>query len=764
MKQETTNTFDQGLNKDLNPIVTPNNVLTDSLNGTFITFNGDELSLQNDSGNTTIKPYWNPELYIEWTPETTAVDKNGKIIYVGEGDNRVKKTIPAIYEKGAEVKITKQETGLTTYYKSLVQDNEAIPTNASSWEVQDRTVKLSEGFYPLGIKEYGGVLYIVSGKKGSSSKGEDDLIEFGSYPAPKFGNYSTEDGELLSFTDKDSLYKSRTLNTLFFKSGGYINFSNQGELDLTNVTTPDNQRMYNIMLLHQLDSGTFNLTNDIWEKYTEYKKTHPTEPAHWISSKDFNYFCPSQFKGKLVLRIELDEPKSFEFAELPSIETINSKFRMSFRMDWKDSDSIKILGYNMRLTYSTGKQVTLEPVMLPEAKEIKTITLDKEKIVSFEVTPVFQTYTLADLPDELVDKYTLTGSILLEEKYLSMYFGLAGGECDIEKGMKTYKELILSNNQGPLGLDLEVLADNEKKIVFLEQGKYPTQDANQLIVGRFKVIEEKAVLTKWESKYEEIFLALENGEEIVSTITNRIGDTVVSKSDPTCFRFNIKVKFNIALPMENTMTAENDGVQFFLAGEDIPLDFVSYDGRTFEMEVQQFKDLYIRVNSSFSNYENRSSGRPVGGTVGMGSTIVHTTYVPDKTYDIALVTQIDHNYGLPGDIAKRTFYTDAISIAHKNLMMDLFDKEGNVTYTPGITGANPFEVDYQIRDNEIRWILNFNTDSRSATGAYGGLKALSVGDNEYINIQDVRSVKYHKFGNEKQGFIITQSFIKSERD
>jgi hypothetical protein len=54
MKKETVNVFDEGLNKDLNPIVTPNNVLTDNLNGTFITFNGDELSLQNDAGNTKI--------------------------------------------------------------------------------------------------------------------------------------------------------------------------------------------------------------------------------------------------------------------------------------------------------------------------------------------------------------------------------------------------------------------------------------------------------------------------------------------------------------------------------------------------------------------------------------------------------------------------------------------------------------------------------------------------------------------------------------
>ena len=87
MKKETISTFSEGLNYDLNPITTPNNVLTDCVNGTFITFNGDELALQNDAGNTKIK-----------SPD-------------------------------------------------------------------GGYVKLSDGFYPLAVKEYGGVLYIVSGKK-----------------------------------------------------------------------------------------------------------------------------------------------------------------------------------------------------------------------------------------------------------------------------------------------------------------------------------------------------------------------------------------------------------------------------------------------------------------------------------------------------------------------------------------------------------------------------------------------------------------------
>jgi len=51
MKQTATNQFQDALNMDLHPIVTPNSVLTDNLNGTFITYNGNEFCLQNDRGN-----------------------------------------------------------------------------------------------------------------------------------------------------------------------------------------------------------------------------------------------------------------------------------------------------------------------------------------------------------------------------------------------------------------------------------------------------------------------------------------------------------------------------------------------------------------------------------------------------------------------------------------------------------------------------------------------------------------------------------------
>lgn len=76
-KQDTTNTFGEGLIMDLNPLVTPNNVVTNCLNGTLITYNGNENVLQNDMGNGRVETAYLPEGYV---PLGTA--ELGGIIYI----------------------------------------------------------------------------------------------------------------------------------------------------------------------------------------------------------------------------------------------------------------------------------------------------------------------------------------------------------------------------------------------------------------------------------------------------------------------------------------------------------------------------------------------------------------------------------------------------------------------------------------------------------------------------------------------------------
>lgn len=77
MRKETVNTFTEGLIKDLHPLNTPANVLTDALNATLVTYDGNEFILQNDVGNGRVETARLPSGYIP-----VGVTEYGGIIYV----------------------------------------------------------------------------------------------------------------------------------------------------------------------------------------------------------------------------------------------------------------------------------------------------------------------------------------------------------------------------------------------------------------------------------------------------------------------------------------------------------------------------------------------------------------------------------------------------------------------------------------------------------------------------------------------------------
>ena len=76
-RQEIASTFSDGLIMDLNPINTPKSVLTDCLNGTYITYNGNEFVLQNDMGNYELK---NCKLPTNFIP--VGVKGYGDVLYI----------------------------------------------------------------------------------------------------------------------------------------------------------------------------------------------------------------------------------------------------------------------------------------------------------------------------------------------------------------------------------------------------------------------------------------------------------------------------------------------------------------------------------------------------------------------------------------------------------------------------------------------------------------------------------------------------------
>lgn len=76
-KQALSNTFSDGLNTDLHPLITPNTVLTDCINGTIMTNNGNEYNLQNDFGNYELK---NAKLPVNYIP--VGMKEYNGIIYI----------------------------------------------------------------------------------------------------------------------------------------------------------------------------------------------------------------------------------------------------------------------------------------------------------------------------------------------------------------------------------------------------------------------------------------------------------------------------------------------------------------------------------------------------------------------------------------------------------------------------------------------------------------------------------------------------------
>lgn len=505
MRQQTTNTFDKGLNTDLNPIVTPNNVLTDCLNGTFITFNGDELVLQNDAGNTTVNIPDSSELYEESTP----------------------------YAKGSKVYVVEGE--VKHYYKSIKNSNTEPVTNDDYWEEYFPNVTLTKGFHPLGMKEYGGVLYIASGKHGNigtirtngstikrgDPDAEEDLIEFGSYPSPMFAKPVARTGlNTLEGYKAEDFYKAITINELDFRSGGYVQFAPANievPHDLTEILwTPTNPNgFYIVRLLHQFETGTFDLTELIWKKYTEFLKINKDEPSHWINSNKFKFFCPNRYKGKLAIVIEINEPTHFELAMHPVTTFVDSNFKLDIYINMdrrieEGDDLLRFLGYKVDLVYNDDTTNSYSHILDAEddtegVSASSFFIPNDKKHASYTITPITN-YKWENLPVEFRDKFTLRGSIFLEDRYLDLYFVKKEGICmPDKKGTMQYKVLLLGDGTGLLGWQelgegqytLEKIdpKNGDKPVAFYLQGHVPLIDWENeyLKKGEFTVGEDGKV-------------------------------------------------------------------------------------------------------------------------------------------------------------------------------------------------------------------------------------------------------------------------------
>lgn len=242
-KQEQTNTFQDGIMTDMHPLSANNTTMTDALNATIVTYNGNEMILQNDMGNTTL------------------VDKNGQ------------------------------------------------------------TVKLTEGFKPIGVVEHGGILYIAS------TNGVN--FELGSFPGP---SYNTDDTSI-NIASIDADYdlktivenKSNSLKDTKLYSTIPLYKKNKNEvlepcllgvgqeflidvLSHTNLSNLDQKRFYKIRFINtennQDITDLINYAITYRDEFSPHKKTDP-----------FKYF-PNIKNTTLGVRFELEDIDYFRLGQV----------------------------------------------------------------------------------------------------------------------------------------------------------------------------------------------------------------------------------------------------------------------------------------------------------------------------------------------------------------------------------------------------------------------------------------------------------------
>ena len=188
MKKEATNIFSEGINLDLNPVATPNNVLTDAINATFVTFNGDELTLQNDAGNTRITVD-GEDVQLSAAPTFTdpyhptmskflplGIKEYGGVLYIISAslpiDNVVVWSNATTYQVGQLAYSLSLVTGEKLYYKKKTIGSEALPEETNQyWEVIGNSKDFNNYF---------------------------GMVEFGSYPAPEGAGLTEYPGDNLT--------------------------------------------------------------------------------------------------------------------------------------------------------------------------------------------------------------------------------------------------------------------------------------------------------------------------------------------------------------------------------------------------------------------------------------------------------------------------------------------------------------------------------------------------------------------------------------
>ena len=668
MKQEAINTFNEGLNYDLNPIVTPNNVLTDNVNGTFITFNGNELSLQNDAGNT--------------------------IINIMNANDNIPTFVPGTtYTVGSYITTT-DNTNRLRYWECVFETNKSTIDAPSCW--REYIVRLTEGFYPIGVQEYGGVLYIVSAlniinsstiyqptniyklnetiqtgldqdipgtfyislKYNNTSNLSDatawknlgdinsapnyNMVEFGSYPSPE--KHFNNEGDALSINlGINQIYNPKVANELVFSPGEYVTFNST--LDSEYVTRPnpiaiDPIRLYIIKLYQQLTSGYTDLTQAIDEAFITSGSTEP----HWLFDPAFKFYCPYLYRGKLLLAIEIQPLQSYSL-QLQEIDYNLTSNTYSVILN------VYATFTNSAYTISVGGvivQLSLNGVILDPSNYIVTapnntgsefsgqiiisgISGDNAgKLLKYSIVPnfTFSSGTNADLPVKYLEQYTINGSIILLAGNYAVYLhgdnAFIDNSCSLTlPGFRELNAIQLINEFGD-SIDLG-FTSSFLNYYLIRSGYTPIMMLPEFILGYFSVDSNNIIIgVTWAPLYDDTVIIdpvlMENKIKIEQAAIGM--PTLIA--DPTCYTAPLTIIVDGSSDITINITQ-------------LGLIFIPTTNHIVTVNARIGVSVYIEIISANLSFENISDTITITSPTTLNYSLIGQLEKYQPVYDILVV-------------------------------------------------------------------------------------------------------------------------------
>lgn len=311
MQEQAINTFEEGLVMDLNPLTTPNNVLTNALNGTMITFNGNEFVLQNDMGNGRVETAYLPSGYVP-----VGIKEYGGIIYVASYNPITNKgqigsfpsperNISSDELSSKVVELTKNDFGFDevngvskfVVTKELMKEGLLRPGDKFSIQIKPNDKDMSLPSFMLKLKE------LLTGS--GLSEADETLV---SNPLTIKVCIMSSDGNLVDITDKlkkinQPIESEEKIINYFLEvlsnSTGNSEFTKPSDDYLNVFNNKIAGRLYIVAELPSIFSSSLGSSG----KKSDKEGENLSEITIRMSYRYEDLNCPSFFKGtRLVLR------------------------------------------------------------------------------------------------------------------------------------------------------------------------------------------------------------------------------------------------------------------------------------------------------------------------------------------------------------------------------------------------------------------------------------------------------------------------------